>query len=112
MLACLFWRQASREEKNMYKEISFNDFCDGFPDSYQNNFSYEGKKALFDYLEEYEDGTGEKIDFDPIALCCEYSEYKDLKELQGNYNVESMEDLENHTVFIKIDDNSFIIQNF
>lgn len=96
----------------MYKDINFNDFCDGFPDSYKDNFSYEGKKALFDYLEEYEDGTGEKMEFDPIALCCEYDEYKDLKELQGNYNVENMEDLENHTTVIKIDDNSFIIQKY
>ena len=96
----------------MYKDINFNDFCDGFPDSYKDNFSYEGKKALFDYLEEYEDGTGEKMEFDPIALCCEYDEYADFEELQGNYNVENMEDLENHTTVIKIDDNSFIIQKY
>ena len=96
----------------MYKDINFNNFCDGFPDSYKDNFSYEGKKALFDYLEEYEDGTGEKMEFDPIALCCEYDEYADFEELQGNYNVENMEDLENHTTVIKIDDNSFIIQKY
>ena len=42
---------------------------------YKNNFSYDGKKALFKYLEEFEEDTGEKIEFDYIVLCCDYSEY-------------------------------------
>lgn len=39
-----------------------------------NCFSYEGLGVLFDYFEQYEDDTGEQIEFDPIAICCEYSE--------------------------------------
>lgn len=39
-----------------------------------NNFSYEGQGVLFDYFEQYEDDTGEQIEFDPIAICCEYAE--------------------------------------
>ncbi len=78
-----------------------------------NNFTYKGKKALFDYLEEYEESTGESVNFDIIALCCEYTEYENLKELQANYtDIESMEDLENNTTVIKIDDDAFIIQNY
>jgi hypothetical protein len=39
-----------------------------------DNFSYEGQGVLFDYFEQYEDDTGEQIEFDPIAFCCEYAE--------------------------------------
>ena len=44
-------------------------------DTYKNNFSYEGLSALFDYLEEMEESTGEELEFDPVALCCEFEEY-------------------------------------
>lgn len=39
-----------------------------------DNFSYEGQGVLFDYFEQLEDDLGEQIEFDPIAICCEYSE--------------------------------------
>ena len=103
----------------MIKEINFNDFTDGFPVSYQKNFSYEGKRALFDYLEDYEESTGEKIEFDPIALCCEYTEYENLKELKENYDhIETREELEDTTQVIPIyningtESERFIIQDF
>ena len=35
------------------------------------NWEPETIRALFEWLEELEDGTGEKIEFDPIALRCE-----------------------------------------
>ena len=37
-------------------------------------FSYDGLEVLFDYLEQYEEDTGEAIELDVVALCCEYSE--------------------------------------
>ena len=33
----------------MYTTINFSQFCDAFSDTYKNNFTYEGKRALFDY---------------------------------------------------------------
>jgi hypothetical protein len=38
------------------------------------NFSYEGQGVLFDYFEQLENDLGEQIEFDPIAICCEYAE--------------------------------------
>lgn len=49
-------------------ERAFTDF------DRKENFSYEGLKALFDYLEDYEEQTGEEIELDVIALCCDYTE--------------------------------------
>lgn len=103
----------------MKQSVNFYQFCDGFPESYKNNFSYNGKKALFAYLEEYEESTGEKIEFDPIALCCEYTEYNNFAELKANYtNIETLEDLQDRTQYIPILDvydketAGFIIQDF
>ena len=87
----------------MKQTINFSQFCDSFGGDYKNNFSYEGKKAIFEYLEEYEDGTDTEIELDPIALCCEYSEYDNLKELQNSYpDIKTMEELEEQTQVIPI----------
>ena len=67
----------------MKTTINFNEFCDGFRD--RTNFSYEGKRVLFDYLENLEQETGEEIEFDPIGFCCEFSEC-DLEELIEQYD--------------------------
>ena len=42
----------------------------------ENNFSRPALFALFDYLEEYEQETGEEIELYVIALCCEFTEYE------------------------------------
>ena len=100
----------------MKKTISLYDFEDVFNKSYnyKDNFSYEGKKALFEYLEQYEEDTGQEIELDIVALCCEYSEYNNLEEIQKNYNgIKRIEDLEDHTTVIPIEnDKGFIILDF
>ena len=76
-------------------------------------FTYEGLNALFDYLEEYEDGTGETIELDVIALCCEYTEYKNIREYNDEYNYcESMSQIQELTTVIPIGTESFIIQQY
>ena len=91
----------------------------GFERAFKNmgrgeQFSYNGLKALFEYLEEYEEGTGEEVKLDVIALCCEYAEYETLKEFQADYGekYESIEDISNETTLITINDESFIVQQF
>jgi hypothetical protein len=87
----------------MIQTVTFSDFCDSFSDQYKDNFTYEGKRALFDYLEELEEETEKQIELDPIALCCEYTEYEDLKELKKDYSeIETMEQLKNKTTVIEI----------
>ena len=76
-------------------------------------FSYEGLNALFDYLEEYEDDTGETIELDVIALCCEYAEYKNIREYNDEYNYcESISQIRELTTVITIGTESFIIQQY
>ena len=100
----------------MINTMSVNDFTNWFADSEsrKDQFSYNGLVALFEWLQELEGDMGENIEFDPIALCCEYTEYENLKELQGEYNdIESMDDLRDNTTVIEIEGSEgFIIQAY
>lgn len=96
----------------MKNTVNFSQFCDGFSGNYANGFSYAGKQALFDYLRKLEEDTGEDIEFDPIAICGDYTEYKNLEECQKDYNdIETIEELEDNTNFIPVGD-GFIIQDY
>ena len=80
----------------------------------EHGFSYEGAKALFEYFEQYEQDTGEEMEFDPIAFRCSFDEYENLQEIKKNYkNIETLEDLQNHTTVIEIPNSDrLIIQAF
>jgi hypothetical protein len=44
------------------------------------NWSRAGAFALVDYLEELEEDCGEVIEFCPVSLRCDYSQYSSLEE--------------------------------
>lgn len=103
--------------------LNFSQFCDGFPDSYKNNFSYEGKKALFEYLEQVSEDIGEHIEYDPIGFCCDYNEshYNDIakdygleiEELDEEEAIKAVEDYLSDNTFIAAKLNEvFIYQVF
>ena len=99
----------------MKDTISIYTFRRWFEEHRPNNFSYTGLTSLFEYLEEYEESTGEQIEFDPIALCCEYTEYDNLGEFHQNYDIEQYPDKDSimdYTQLIEVGTDSFIIQNF
>jgi len=99
----------------MKQDVYYDDFYKAFKDYDRlENFSPDGLRALFDYLKDLEEQTDEEITLDVIALCCEYTEYDDLEELQQNYtDIETMGDLCNHTTVIPIPGSEgFIIQNY
>ena len=65
----------------MKQTISEHDFCDAFRIMKRlENFSYAGRKALFAYFEEYEEDSGEEVELDVIAICCDFSEYASIEE--------------------------------
>jgi hypothetical protein len=72
----------------MKTSVSFSDFCDAFRNADRNeNFSYEGKRALFDYLDNYEEECGVEVELDVIAFCCEYSE-DDVDTIINSYSID------------------------
>ena len=102
----------------MKQSITRFDFVDWFrgSDTYKNNFSYDGLNSLFDYFEELEEQMENEMDFDPIAICCEFSEYENLNEIKNNYSsveINNIDDLRYHTNVIEIEDTDrLIIQDF
>ena len=99
----------------MKKTIYDCDFSDMFYEyGREDNFSYEGRNALYDFLTEMEDETGEEIEVDIVGLCREFTEYDNLEDFQSDYGeeYESIEDIERSTIVIPVDDERFIIQAF
>ena len=78
----------------------------------KHGFSYDGSTALFNYLEQLEDDCNMKIEFDPVALRCDYDEYDNLKECltaYDNLELKSIEDLNEYTTVIEVDNSDKII---
>tara|TARA_R100000805_G_C3555665_1_gene66113 strand:+ start:49 stop:378 length:330 start_codon:yes stop_codon:yes gene_type:complete len=70
----------------MIERVTESEFVDRFVKiGRENNFTYWGRVALFEYFQELEDDIGEQIEFDPIAICCEYTQYANLDELNEAY---------------------------
>ena len=73
-------------------------------------FSYEGSKALFDYLTEYEESCDTELEFDPIAFRCDFDEYDTLEECLEQYDsVNSLEELQERTTVIEVPNSEAII---
>ena len=96
------------------REINFSEFCDAFFNTGRNNqFTYDGKKALHTFLEDLSEDCGTPMELDVIAICCDFTEYTDLVELQENYSdITSMDDLCDQTLVIPVSGDSFIIQDY
>jgi len=103
----------------MITYVTQSEFIDTFKQSElrKNKFSYDGLIALFEYLEDLEEDTGEQITFDMIAICCEYSEYSSLEDFNEAYskNFTSIDQIQEETEAIPINEgngNSFIVLDY
>ena len=97
----------------MKQNVSKHDFMDAFKIR-KDNFSYEGLDAFYDYLIDLEEGMDEEIELDVIGLCCDYTEYENLKEFHKDYTgtgYKTMEDVIGQTEVIRVGENGFIILN-
>lgn len=95
--------------------VDRHTFIDSFTKSNrQNNFSYEGLCALYGYF----DTMDETWELDPIAICCDFSEYnlEDLRHEYPDYKDSLDEDLLNYlndnTIVFDLDNGNYIIQAF
>ena len=98
----------------MKTTVTFSAFSDAFRTMGRaDNFGHAALQALFDYLERLEADTGEEIELDVIALCCDYNE-SDWQEIARDYAIDLSEadgdeDAEIDLVRDYLDDNTAIV---
>jgi hypothetical protein len=90
----------------MIQTLRLSDFTNAFRNSDRaDQFSYEAQTILFDYFEECDP----KMEFDMIAICCEWAE-NTPEELAAMYGVDNVLDyLENRTSVAGITDAGTIV---
>ena len=82
-----------------------------------DNFPNGGLRVLWDWLEDYEQSTGEELELDVVALCCDFCQMS-FKEIAWSYQLELDRDeiidylLDNTTFVGVVGDNEVIFQQF
>lgn len=70
----------------LIKRVTETDFIRAFDECGRgNNFSFEAREALYEYLEDLSESLGEDIELDVIGICCDFSEitFDEVLEEQG-----------------------------
>lgn len=99
----------------MKMTVTSDDFDQAFRNmGRENQYSYEGRLALYDYLLEFEDDTDTEMELDVIAICCDFTEYDNLKEFQKEYGEDypDIDSIGDSTTVIPVGTEGFLIQNF
>ena len=79
----------SNKTKSMKQTVTEFQFVDSFRHAgRESQFSVPARRALFAYLEDYEDSTGTELELDPIAVCCDFCEYPSALEASQAYGFE------------------------
>jgi hypothetical protein len=96
----------------MKKNITKSMFKQGFKNYNRDYFSTEGYEVLYDYLIELEISCDFEIDFDVIAIICDFVEYESIKECLNDYDMDCIENLEDETTVLLLENDGIIIHTF
>jgi len=98
----------------MKQSITEGYFIDQIVGDECNTMSIVGAKALLEHLEQYEDEWGIEIEFDRVAIRCEWTEYTNIEEVLKEYDsINTFEELAEHTIVIEVPNTDIlIIQEF
>ena len=83
-----------------------------------DQFSYEALGLLFDYLEAYEMDTGEEVELDVVAICCDFTEdspenIRDQYGIEGDDEAEVIATLEDNCAYVgKTNTGTIIYRNY
>lgn len=69
----------------MKKTLSTHDAAHELYNDENANWTRAGAFALVEYLEELEEDCGEEIDFCPVSIRCDYSQFESLEEWAKEY---------------------------
>lgn len=74
----------------MKQSMSATDIADELMKDEYAAWTYNGARALAEYLDNLDDETGEETEFDRVAIRCEYSQYGSAWEAMEQYQPEDM----------------------
>ena len=109
----------------MKQTVNFSDFVDAFRayDRY-DQFGYQALMVVFEYLEELEESTGQELELDVVAICCDYAT-DNWEAIAENYSIDLdglddedekqeavVEYLNNHTIVLGQTDCEIVYQVF
>ena len=90
----------------MKQEITECQFVNEIVNDEYNSMSYEGARALYEYLEEVENSYNndfEEITFNRTEIRCQYTEYENIEEVQKDYDdIKTLSDLKDRTIVIEV----------
>lgn len=69
----------------MKKTLSTSDIANALRQDDNAIWSWAGARALAEWLEEYEETTGDELELDVVAIRCDWSEYASLTEWADEY---------------------------
>lgn len=69
----------------MKTTLSTSHYAEILANDENSSFSRLGAYALVEYLEQLEEDTGEEIEFDSVAIRCDFSEYNSLQDWADDY---------------------------
>lgn len=76
----------------MKKTINFYEFARAFETAGRaDQFSRYALSAIFDWMQDYEEETGEETELDVIAICCDWSE-DSPENIADQYGIETSDD--------------------
>lgn len=81
--------------------LNVSKFIDQFNQVRPQQFSYEALGELFEYYEE----LGENVEFDPVAICCEWSEVEQGSE-------EHRDAVEADAYILELDNGNALVQEY
>ena len=88
----------------MITQVSQTDFIDAFKAIRPDNFTYNGLKTLYAYLEDLANSTGQEHKLNVGDLCSEYQEFKNWAEFEEDFGTDfvDLEKLHDYTIVIPI----------
>ena len=102
----------------MKETVTESSFLEAFKQTRPNQFSRAALVALFAYLGELEREEQEETELDVIALCCDWTEYRDAIEAAEAYGWkapeipegEERDDTSDRKAFGYLQDNTHVVE--
>lgn len=109
----------------MKNTLSVSDITDALLKDEYASWTYEGARALAEYLDNLDEEMGEDTELDVCAIRCDFSEYADAAsalrltydpnnedgEDEEDFEAAALKELQNNTTIIKFD-GGIIIQTY